>query len=87
MGLIGARLAVPQGYMSDTPLSSTATWNNTTIAALGATPGSCSWTWGTGANADSLRLIVTPEPGTLGLLGTGVIGLAGMARRRFKLGK
>jgi hypothetical protein len=28
-----------------------------------------------------------PEPGTLALLGTSVIGLAGMARRRLRLGK
>jgi len=29
---------------------------------------------------------VIPEPGTLGMLGTGVLGLAGMMRRKLKLG-
>jgi hypothetical protein len=35
----------------------------------------------------SASVSAVPEPGTLALLGTSVIGLAGMARRRFKLGK
>lgn len=36
---LGTRLVVGTGYVSGTPSSGGATWNGTTIAALGATPG------------------------------------------------
>ena len=86
----GHLVIVPANYVSGTFLSSMNTWNNTTLAALGVNPGTYTYNWGSGAHADKLVIdvvspTVIPEPGTLGLLGTGLIGLAGMARRKLKL--
>jgi hypothetical protein len=51
-------LVVPQGYVSGTALSSTATWNNATFASLGLTPGTYVWTWGTGSANQNFTLII-----------------------------
>ena len=37
-----------------------------------------------GINNGSMSMVVTPEPGTLSLFGTGLIGLAGFARRKLR---
>jgi hypothetical protein len=39
---------------------------------------------GRGGWVGSSDTIVTPEPGTLGLLGTGLVGLAGIVRRKLR---
>lgn len=81
-------LFVPSGYVSGTALTSSAIWDNTTLAALGVTDGTYVWTWGSGADADSFTLNAltpAPEPGSLALLGAGLAAL-GLQRRRRKAG-
>jgi hypothetical protein len=45
-----AEIFVPGGYVSDTALSDTATYASATFARLGHTPGTYTWTWGSGAD-------------------------------------
>ncbi len=86
------RIQLPGSYVSGAIFSSTLTWDNTTLAALGVTPGTYTWTWGSGDHADSATLYAgvtppaeTPEPGSVLLLSAGFAGFAGLAvckRRR-----
>jgi hypothetical protein len=56
-------LGVPVGYVSGSSLgTSTDTWDDATFASLGVTPGRYTWTWGSGKDADSFRLIVARGP-------------------------
>jgi hypothetical protein len=83
----GVLLAVPAGYVSGTSLSDSSTYDNTTIAGLGMTPGTYTFTWGSSPDADSLTVNIgvasVPEPSSLVLAGTAALaGLAAWARRR-----
>lgn len=60
------RFFVPPGYVSGSPLTSSATWNASSLAALGATPGTYVWTW----PGDSYTLhigVAPPAPAPVGI--------------------
>jgi hypothetical protein len=66
---------LPSGYVSDSPLSDTSTYDNQTFASLGVTPGTYVWKWGRGKD-QNFTLVVpasVPEPSTVLLL---VLGAA-----------
>lgn len=94
LGVGGANsyIFVSQSYVSGTALSSTATFDNTTLAALGVTAGIYTWTWGgTGPADDSITLYAgvpapssTPEPASLLLSGLGLFAGLGAAKLRRK---
>jgi hypothetical protein len=71
---------LPWGYVSGTVVSSTATWNDTTLSALGVTEGTYTATYNGGA--DSIVVNVVPEPSIFSLLGI-VTAVGFLIRRRF----
>ena len=69
-------VAVPQGYLSDTLVFDSATYNNKTLSDLGVTPGTYEWTWGSGADQNfTVDIPAVPEPGTWLAAALVVIGL------------
>jgi hypothetical protein len=86
-GFVAANsIGVPQGYVSNTALSSSATWNNRTFATLGVTPGTYVWSWGTGLPNQNFTLQIgaagVPDGGsTVSLLGCALLGLAALRRK------
>jgi hypothetical protein len=81
----GLDIDVPQGYVSGTSLSSSATFDSATLASLGVTPGTYTWTWDSGANSFVLEIpefTVTPEPGSFLLIGIGLLAGLWLARRQ-----
>jgi hypothetical protein len=78
------RLFLPAQYVSGSPLSNTTTFANQSFASLALTPGTYTYTWGTGGNTDSLTINIpaVPEPVSIGLLGIGAVALLVLRPRR-----
>jgi hypothetical protein len=62
------------------------TFNNATFASLGVTPGTYTWTWGTGLPNQNFTLTIqragVPDGGsTVSLLGFALLGLAALRRK------
>ena len=80
-------LGVPGGYVSNTALSDSMTFNNESLASMGLTPGTYVWTWGDGGANERFTLIIgrgqgVPDGGTtISLLGCALLGLAALRRK------
>lgn len=54
----GITIDVPSSYARNGRLGGRGQWNNTTLAALGLTPGRYTWTFSNGAQSDSLQMCI-----------------------------
>ena len=56
----GRLLYVPLGYTSNTTISGSSTYANNTIAGMGLSAGTYTWSWGSGGNASTIVMTITP---------------------------
>jgi hypothetical protein len=78
-------LLLPNGYISGSFISGTDTWDNTTLAGLGLTPGTYNYTWGTGSDGSfalNVGVAPVPEPSFLGLMSLVALALVVLILRR-----
>jgi len=73
-------LYIGSSYTSGSPLNISGMYPGKTIGTLGLTPGTYTWTLGTGAQSDTLTMNVVPEPSSFALLGFAAAGL--LVRRK-----
>jgi hypothetical protein len=55
----GRLLYVPSGYVSNTVINGSSTYANQTIAGMGLTPGTYTWSWGVGGNTSTLVMTIS----------------------------
>jgi hypothetical protein len=58
-GPSGRSLHVPSGYVSNATISGSATYASQTIAGMGLTSGTYTWSWGTGGNTSTLVMTIS----------------------------
>lgn len=87
LGQFPSGVSVPYGYMTDNPLSDSATYDNSTFSSLGVVPGTYEWTWGTATDQNFTLQIgpaAVPEPATWALLLAGLMAIFGLKLSRSK---
>lgn len=95
VGVNAGSVIVPLGYVSGTALpAATSTWAGASLASLGITPGTYTWSWGTGPTADSIVLNASVAPpqavptlGEYAMLGlASLLAMSGIAYARKRTG-